>query len=76
MANVLVVGGGGREHALAWKISKSSQVKHVFVSPGNAGTGESEKIANVGMATLTRSASHWSLVLHCGVSSQHLKYFR
>jgi phosphoribosylamine---glycine ligase len=36
--NVLVVGGGGREHALAWKLSQSSRVSRVFVAPGNAGT--------------------------------------
>ncbi|MEZ6093715.1 MAG: phosphoribosylamine--glycine ligase [Pirellulaceae bacterium] len=36
--NVLVVGGGGREHALAWKIKQSPRVKRVFVAPGNAGT--------------------------------------
>jgi phosphoribosylamine--glycine ligase len=35
---VLVVGGGGREHALAWKIAQSSRVDRVFVAPGNAGT--------------------------------------
>lgn len=35
---VLVVGGGGREHALAWKISQSPRVERVFVAPGNAGT--------------------------------------
>jgi phosphoribosylamine--glycine ligase len=35
---VLVVGGGGREHALAWKIGQSSRVSQVFVAPGNAGT--------------------------------------
>lgn len=36
--NVLVVGNGGREHALAWKIAQSSRVERVFVAPGNAGT--------------------------------------
>ena len=36
--NVLIVGSGGREHALAWKISQSTRVKDVFVAPGNAGT--------------------------------------
>lgn len=36
--NILVVGGGGREHALAWKISQSPWVKYVFCAPGNAGT--------------------------------------
>jgi len=35
---VLVVGNGGREHALAWKISQSKRVSHVYVAPGNAGT--------------------------------------
>lgn len=37
---VLVVGGGGREHALAWKLAQSSEVKQMFVAPGNAGTLE------------------------------------
>ncbi len=36
--NILVVGGGGREHALAWKIARSPKVKQVFIAPGNAGT--------------------------------------
>ncbi len=36
--NVLVIGSGGREHALAWKISQSRRVERVFVAPGNAGT--------------------------------------
>src|SRR6476620_3766601 len=35
---VLVVGNGGREHALAWKVKQSSRVERVFVAPGNAGT--------------------------------------
>ena len=36
---VLVVGGGGREHALAWKIKQSPKVTRVYCAPGNAGTG-------------------------------------
>ncbi|MGA3214667.1 MAG: phosphoribosylamine--glycine ligase [Acidimicrobiales bacterium] len=36
---MLVIGGGGREHALAWKLSQSPKVEKVFVAPGNAGTG-------------------------------------
>ncbi len=35
---VLIIGNGGREHALAWKIAQSSRVDRVFVAPGNAGT--------------------------------------
>ena len=35
---VLIIGGGGREHALAWKIKASPRVERVFVAPGNAGT--------------------------------------
>ena len=38
--NVLVVGNGGREHALAWKLAQSTRADKVFVAPGNAGTAE------------------------------------
>ena len=44
---VLVVGGGGREHALAWKISQSPKVTRVFVAPGNAGTALEPGMENV-----------------------------
>jgi len=40
MKNVLIVGSGGREHALAWKLSQSKEVGKVFVAPGNAGTAQ------------------------------------
>lgn len=45
--NVLVVGGGGREHALAWKLSQSNNVQTVFVAPGNAGTQCEPGLENV-----------------------------
>lgn len=44
---VLILGSGGREHVLAWKISQSSHVQDVFVAPGNAGTHSSGKMTNV-----------------------------
>ncbi len=46
---VLVLGGGGREHALAWKLAQSPDVSHVYVAPGNAGTACGDKISNQGM---------------------------
>lgn len=47
---ILIVGGGGREHALAWKIAQSAQVTQVFVAPGNAGTAGEAKVTNVAIA--------------------------
>lgn len=48
--NVLIVGGGGREHALAWKCASSARVRHVYVAPGNAGTASEPKVSNVDIA--------------------------
>ncbi|MBK8183865.1 MAG: phosphoribosylamine--glycine ligase [Candidatus Competibacteraceae bacterium] len=45
--NVLIVGGGGREHALAWKVAQSSRVRNVYVAPGNAGTAREPKVTNL-----------------------------
>lgn len=45
--NILVIGGGGREHALAWKIAGSPRVAKVFVAPGNAGTEREPGVTNV-----------------------------
>ncbi len=45
--NVLLIGSGGREHALAWKIAQSPSVKTVFVAPGNAGTAMETGIENI-----------------------------
>ena len=53
---VLIVGGGGREHALAWKVAQSNQVEKVFVAPGNAGTATEPKTGNIqiGAEEITR----------------------
>lgn len=47
---ILVVGSGGREHALAWKIAQSARVTQVYVASGNAGTALEEKIENIAIA--------------------------
>jgi phosphoribosylamine--glycine ligase len=47
---VLVIGGGGREHALAWKLSLSKRSERVFVAPGNAGTSAESGVENVPIA--------------------------
>ena len=47
--NILVVGSGGREHALAWKIAQSPRVAKVFVAPGNAGTSRDAALTNVAL---------------------------
>ncbi|MDR5899087.1 phosphoribosylamine--glycine ligase [Halomonas vilamensis] len=47
---VLMIGGGGREHALAWKLAQSEQVEEVLVAPGNAGTAIEPKLTNVDVA--------------------------
>jgi phosphoribosylamine--glycine ligase len=44
---VMVIGGGGREHALAWKAAQSSSVETVYVAPGNAGTATENKLQNI-----------------------------
>src|ERR1700687_6293447 len=47
---VLIVGGGGREHALAWKCAQSPRVSEVLVAPGNAGTDTESRVRNVDIA--------------------------
>ncbi|NXS94397.1 PUR2 protein, partial [Jacana jacana] len=53
---VLVIGSGGREHALAWKLAQSPHVKHVFVAPGNAGTADNGKISNSAVSVSNHAA--------------------
>lgn len=49
---VLIVGSGGREHALAWKVAQSPQVNNVYVAPGNAGTKLEDNIENIPLDVL------------------------
>ncbi len=54
--NLLIIGSGGREHALAWKAAQSSQVEKVFVAPGNAGTALEPKLENIAIDVLNFEA--------------------
>ena len=49
---ILVVGSGGREHALAWKFAQSERVSEVFVAPGNGGTALASNLTNVDIAVM------------------------
>jgi len=48
--NVLIIGSGGREHALAWRVTQSAKVDTVYVAPGNAGTELEEGVENIPLA--------------------------
>ena len=49
---VLIVGSGGREHAMAWKLAQSSRVQQVYVAPGNGGTAKDKNLVNVPITDL------------------------
>ena len=53
---LLVIGGGGREHALAWRLAKSEDVSKVFVAPGNAGTAREPLLENISLTDLQELA--------------------
>ncbi len=65
---ILIVGGGGREHALAWQCARSDSVDHVYVAPGNAGTARESGVENVAIGAediegLARFATHQNIDL-------------
>ena len=49
---ILIIGGGGREHALAWKAAQSPSVNKVYVAPGNGGTAAEPGCENVPIAAV------------------------
>lgn len=51
MHKLLVIGSGGREHAIAWTLLRSARVSHVFVAPGNGGTACMENVTNIALST-------------------------
>ncbi len=58
--NVLVVGGGGREHALAWKLAQSPKVQMVYVAPGNGGTAQDKRLKNLPITDIAE-LRNWAL---------------
>ena len=67
--NVLVIGSGGREHALAWKAAQSSKVQKVFVAPGNAGTALEANLENVAIDVMDFAAlAEFAQNNNCGLT--------
>lgn len=59
--NILVIGGGGREHALAWKLAVSPRVQMVYVAPGNGGTAMDSRLQNLPITDIHELAD-WALL--------------
>ena len=64
---ILVIGSGGREHALAWKLAQSSKVQQVYVAPGNGGTALSPNLKNVPITDLA-ALRDWALAEKIGLT--------
>ncbi|SLJ84617.1 phosphoribosylamine-glycine ligase [Psychrobacter sp. DAB_AL43B] len=65
MMNILVIGSGGREHALAWQCAKDEKVQQVYVAPGNAGTALEPKCQNVILEIATDASEHSAVIEFC-----------
>ena len=64
---VLVIGGGGREHAIAWKLAQSPKVTKVYVAPGNGGTALSPDLHNLAI-TDVRALREWAQANKIGLT--------
>ena len=64
---VLVVGGGGREHAMAWKLAQSPKIQQVYVAPGNGGTAKDAQLINVPIHDPIR-LRQWAMDNHIGLT--------
>ena len=65
MMNILVIGSGGREHALAWQCAKDDNVQNIYVAPGNAGTALEPKCQNVTLEDLANTNEHSAVIEFC-----------
>lgn len=76
--NVLVIGSGGREHAICWKISQSKHVKTIFALPGSFGIGQVNKVVNVSNVDIKNSNVSFTVILIYGnaIYSRLTKYSR
>ena len=50
--NILLIGSGGREHAIAWKIAKNKKVEKIYVAPGNGGSAVESKCENINITDI------------------------
>jgi phosphoribosylamine--glycine ligase len=64
---VLVIGGGGREHALAWKLAQSPKVQQVYVAPGNGGTARDKTLVNVPISDVVQ-LREWAQAQQIGLT--------
>jgi len=64
---LLVIGGGGREHALAWKLAQSPKVQRVYVAPGNGGTARDARLQNVDLSD-PAALRAWALSEHIALT--------
>ena len=65
--NILVIGGGGREHALAWKLAQSDKVQMVYVAPGNGGTATDARLKNIPITDIAE-LRQWALEHKIGLT--------
>ena len=65
MMNILVIGSGGREHALAWQCAKDDNVQRVYIAPGNAGTALEPKCQNIILESAASDDGHKTVIDFC-----------
>jgi phosphoribosylamine--glycine ligase len=65
--NVLVIGGGGREHAMAWKLAQSDKVQMVYVAPGNGGTARDSRLKNIPITDVV-ALREWAQINKIGLT--------